>query len=78
MKRNYKINIKNNTLLVKDKKTVDFHIQQNDYFGTLATIISLINQDYILENKKELKKLLTSLIKDLDYLQKNFEIIKKT
>jgi len=72
----YKIKDKNGVLFIKDKKTVNFHVKQNDYFGTLATIISLINQDYILENKKDLKKILTSLNKDLIYLQKNFSISK--
>ena len=72
----YKIKDKNGISFVKDKKTVNFHVKQNDYFGTLATIISLINQDYILDNKKDLKKILTSLNKDLIYLQKNFSISK--
>ena len=72
----YRIKDKNGVSFVKDKKTVNFHVKQNDYFGTLATIISLINQDYILDNKKDLKKILTSLNKDLIYLQKNFTITK--
>lgn len=62
--------------LIRDKETVNFHVQKNDYFGTLATIIKLINQDNILEDKVELKKILKKLEKDLIYLQKNF-IIKK-
>lgn len=72
----YKIKPKKGVSFVKDKKTVNFHVEQNDYFGTLATIISLINQDYVLDNKKDLKKILTSLNKDLIYLQKNFTINK--
>lgn len=64
--------------LVRDKETVDFHIDKNDYFGTLSTIIELMNQDYVLENKTEIKKILKNLKKDLLYLQKNFDIIKKT
>jgi hypothetical protein len=74
MTKNY--SIKKNILKVRDKKSVNWHIKQNDYFGTLATIVNLINQDYILNNKKELQKILKSLGKDLNYLQKNF-IIKK-
>jgi len=72
----YKIKPKNGVSFIKDKETVNFHVEQNDYFGTLATIISLINQDYVLDNKKDLKKILTSLNKDLVYLQKNFTINK--
>ena len=74
MTKNY--SIKKNILKVRDKKSVNWHIKQNDYFGTLATIVNLINQDYILNNKKELQKILKSLGKDLNYLQRNF-IIKK-
>ncbi len=69
--------IKTTVLKVRDKKSVNWHIKQNDYFGTLATIVNLINQDYILNNKKELQKILKSLGKDLNYLQKNFIIKKK-
>jgi len=75
MAKDYKI--KTHTLKVKDKQSVNWHIKQNDYFGTLATIINLINQDYILDNKKELQKILKSLNKNLIYLQKNFIINKK-
>ena len=60
--------IKTTVLKVRDKKSVNWHIKQNDYFGTLATIVNLINQDYILNNKKELQKILKSLGKDLNYL----------
>lgn len=73
-----KYSIKKSNLLVKDKATVDFHVQQHDYFGTLSTIVELLNQNCILENKTELKKILKNLKKDLIYLQKNFDIIKKT
>ncbi len=70
--------INKNIDLLRDKETVDFHIKQDDYFGTLSTIVELINQDHVLENKKELKKILNNLKQDLLYLQKNFEINKKT
>lgn len=73
---NKKYNISKNYLTIKDKKSVNWHIEQNDYFGTLATIINLLNQDCILDDRYKLKKILKSLDKDLRYLQKNF-IIKK-
>lgn len=59
------------------QKSVKFHIKNNDYFGTLATVLELLRQN--IENnkfKKEYKKILSNLIKDLIYLQKEF-IIKK-
>jgi hypothetical protein len=73
---NKKYSIKKNYLTIKDKKSVNWHVEQNDYFGTLATIINLLNQDYILDDKNKLKKIFKNLDKDLRYLQKNF-IIKK-
>lgn len=57
------------------KKSVEFHIKSNDYFGTLATVLSLIKQTP--ESNKTLIKTLSSLIKDLLYLQKEYKIIKK-
>jgi len=27
------------------QESVEFHIQQNDYFGTLATVLDLVRQD---------------------------------
>ncbi len=67
--------IKNKILFINDAETVDFHVQKNDYFATLSTIIELMSQDYILENKNELKKILKNLKTDLMYLQKNFLIV---
>mgnify|MGYP000959373913 CR=1 FL=1 len=73
---NKKYSINKNYLIIRDKKSVNWHVEQNDYFGTLATIINLLNQDYILDDRDKLKKIFKSLDKDLRYLQKNF-IIKK-
>jgi len=75
MNNNYKIN--NSFAFIFDRQSVNFHAKNNDYFGTLATIMELLNQDEIIENKKELKRILKSLKKDLIYLQKDFLIIKK-
>lgn len=58
-------------------KSVKFHIENNDYFGTLASILSLINQT--LDSKKFKKiniKILSDLEKDLLYLQKKYKILK--
>lgn len=59
------------------KKSVEFHIESNDYFGTLATVLNLIKEN--LNDKKFInsnKKILKNCINDLMYLQKNFIITK--
>lgn len=57
------------------QKSIKFHIKSDDYFGTLATALSLIKQtpEYIDKHIKSLDK----LEKDLVFLQKNYKIIKK-
>jgi hypothetical protein len=57
------------------KKSVEFHIKSGDYFGTLATVLSL-SEETILKDKKH-KTIFKRLIKDLMYLQKEYIIIKK-
>lgn len=56
-------------------KSIKFHIKSDDYFGTLATILSLISQS--LENNKQSIKVLNNIVKDLLYLQKEYKIVKK-
>lgn len=73
--KNYKI--KNNFLFLKDQKSAREHIKQNDYFGTTATILNLLTQDEFIENKKEIKKYLKKISKELLYLQKNYQIKKR-
>ena len=53
---------------------LEFHIKSNDYFGTLATILSLIAQNNKLPNAEQ--KSLNKIINDLMYLQKNYIITK--
>jgi hypothetical protein len=57
------------------RKSVKFHIKSDDYFGTVATVLSLIKQtpEYINKHIKSLNK----LEKDLMFLQKEYKIIKK-
>lgn len=57
------------------QKSVKFHIKSNDYFGTLATILSLIKQtpEHINNNNKSLNK----IKKDLMFSQREYRIIKK-
>jgi len=57
------------------KKSIAFHVENNDYFATLATVISLMRQDK--ENIKNNIGVLRNIEKDLMYLQKDYKIIKK-
>lgn len=75
MQNNYKIN--NNIFILRDRQSVKSHIKQGDYFGTTATILSLLSQKEFIDNKKDLKKYLKKISKELVYLQKNYNIIKK-
>jgi len=60
------------------KKSVEFHIKSDDYFGTLAAVLSLIRQGINSEESRETNiKNLVNLEKDLMYLQKEYEIVKK-
>ena len=65
------------------KQQLRFHIQSDDYFATLATILDLIKQD----SEKAIKIMnkihhitqdqLENLKNDLLFLQKNYKIVKK-
>jgi hypothetical protein len=54
-------------------KRLEFHVDQNDYFGTLATGLSLLLERRTKKQKEFLKK----YADDLVYLQKLYKIIKK-
>ncbi len=70
--------------ILKDEISVKYHVEQDDYFGTIATIISLVYQklknnkdEDLKERKKEKKQLLQtlrSLEQDLVFLQNNYQI----
>ncbi len=64
---------------MKDEDSVRFHVQNDDYFGTIATVISLIRQKIAKECPRDalLKKSLNNLEKDLMFLQKNYQISRK-
>lgn len=53
------------------QKSVKFHIKSEDYFGTLATALSLIRQTP--EHINNYVKLLNKFEKDLMFLQKNIK-----
>ncbi len=65
---------------VKDEASVKFHVENNDYFGTIATILSLIKNQIKTNSDHEaaiLSKVFESLENDLLYLQKNYQISPK-
>lgn len=60
------------------KKTLEFHIKNDDYFGTIATVLNLVKQTADRKGSKDIDiKILDKMVKDLMLLQKNYKIIKK-
>ena len=56
------------------KKSVDRHVAIGDYFGTLATILSLQAQEEAKAGHRKSQKRLEGLVQDLVYLQANYRI----
>lgn len=57
------------------RSSLEFHIESDDYFGTLATILNILTQDGFKGINKE--QILNEKIEELMYLQSNYKIIKK-
>jgi len=56
---------------------LSFHIEADDYFGTLATVLDLLRQEMSKRGRKEKHKtLLGTLVGELLYLQDRYKIIK--
>jgi len=75
-----KYHFKTLTWLIKDEQSTRFHIKQDDYFGTIATILSLIKQKLKKSQTKyssDFYNTLNDLEKDLLWLQKNYQITPK-
>lgn len=72
-----KYKIKSLVWVVKDEASTKFHVSQDDYFGTIATVLSLWRQN-IEKNPKNINpdfyKTFKSLEKDLIWLQQNYQI----
>jgi hypothetical protein len=54
-------------------KSLEFHIEHNDYFAVLATIINVALNEKDFDSKKIFEK----LFEDLEYLHQNYIIAKK-
>ena len=61
-----------------NKKNLKFHIESDDYFGTLATVLDLLKQNLNPFNQKQEKKTLESKVEELMYLQKKYKIVQKS
>jgi len=65
------------------RKNIRFHIKSDDYFGTMATALSLIRQITDKKNQElqkvntQYNKILNNLEKDLMFLHTNYKIVKK-
>jgi hypothetical protein len=63
------------------KKQLERHVEQDNYFGTLATVLNMARQTLEKDMRGPKKdwhiKLLQSLEEDLMYLQKNYKISRK-
>ena len=77
--KNYHINSRPRTL--RDAESVDFHVNNNDYFGSAATLIRLIRQNLNEEIKKTPRKdwapietAFKNLEQDLMILQQDYHI----
>ncbi|QQG52462.1 MAG: hypothetical protein HY931_04040 [Candidatus Falkowbacteria bacterium] len=69
--------IKPGVWLLKDEAGTKFHLSQDDYFGTIATILSLWRQN--IEKNPDLinpdfYQTLNEVEKDLIWLQQNYQI----
>jgi hypothetical protein len=81
--KNYQI--KNNNKFLHDAASVRFHVESDDYFGTVATILKLMQynlRDAIKKTPKEERVLIEQTFKnlgeDLIILQNNYQIKAKT
>lgn len=66
---------------VRDEASVRFHVASDDYFGTVATILSLLKQEIKKSGHADSVRLLQALKNledDLLFLQKNYRIALKS
>ena len=56
--------------------SLQFHIEQNDYFGTLATVLDLVSQDLRKKGHRRNAETLLRQRDDLMYLQRSHRIEK--
>lgn len=72
-----KYQLKPSISYVKDEASVKFHVENNDYFGTIAAVLSLVKQKIKKDkhpNSEGLEKILKNLETDLMILQTSYQI----
>jgi len=71
-----------------DKENLEFHIESDDYFATLATVIDLqvqglkpeaegVNIMEFLKRLEDANKVFEKKVEELKHLQKHYKIVKK-
>ena len=74
----YQLLVFKNMLTVVEKESLFFHLQSNDYFGTLDTRLDLLKQDVCKKGfTNKHNKILSRAIRELIFLQNNNFIIEK-
>ncbi|MDD2681314.1 MAG: hypothetical protein PHE20_04465 [Patescibacteria group bacterium] len=78
---NKQYKIKSSVKVLKDASSVKFHVDNNDYFGTAATLIHLMHEQLAEQIKKApakdralVNKAFKNLEQDLILLQKDYQI----
>ena len=56
--------------------SIQFHIEKNDFFGTLATVIDLVSQDLQKNGQNRNAEIFQRLRDNLVYLQRSHRIAK--
>jgi hypothetical protein len=64
------------TISAKRRRGLEFHIQSNDYFGSLATALFLLQESIERPGNEAMQEALRRSVWDLMYLQKHYRIIK--
>ncbi len=59
-----------------NEASLQFHIKENDYFGTLATVLDLVSQDLRKKGHRSNAETLRRLRDRLMYLQQGYRIEK--
>ncbi len=54
-----------------------FHIESDDYFATLATVLDLLRQDAEFHRMRKRSRMILERTEELLYLQENFKIVRK-
>ena len=58
------------------ESSIQFHIEKNDFFGTLATVIDLVSQDLQKNRQNRNAEILQRLRDNLVYVQRSHRIEK--